>query len=72
MQFPVKRDYAAHSQFALRDPKGYVLHVEKALREGKRPQEANYFEDIYARALRDLKRKGAGGTISVSSETGIR
>ena len=72
MEFPAKRDYASHSRFALRDPKGYVLHVERALRQGKRPQEANYFEDIYVRALGDLKKKGGAGMVSVSSETGIR
>ena len=67
MQFPSTRDYAEHSRFALRSPREYERHVNGALRDGKSPVSGNYFEDIYNRALRELKKKEGKGSITVGT-----
>lgn len=71
MEFPTIHDFAEHSRFALLNPKGYVQHVKKALRDGKGPREGNYFEDIYKRAARDIKRKEGEGFITVGTDRRI-
>jgi len=71
MEFPTIRDFAEHSRFALLNPKEYVQHVGKALRDGKGPREGNYFEDIYKRAVRDIKKKEGEGFIRVGTDRRI-
>ena len=71
MEFPTIRDFAEHSRFALLNPKEYVQHVGKALRDGKGPRQGNYFEDIYKRAVRELKRKEGEGFIRVGTDRRI-
>jgi hypothetical protein len=67
MQFPNTRDYAEHSRFALLSPREYVQHVNGALRDGKGPVTGNYFEDIYKRALGEIKKKVGKGTVTVGT-----
>jgi hypothetical protein len=62
MKFPTTRDYSEHSRFALLRPQEYIRHVSGALRDGKGPIAGNYFEDVYNRALREIKKKGAKGS----------
>lgn len=71
MEFPTTRDFAEHSRFAMLNPQGYVQHVRKALRNGKGPREGDYFEDIYKRALRDVKKKEAEESITVGTDRRI-
>jgi hypothetical protein len=67
MQFPTKHNYAEHSRFALLSPQEYVQHVNRALRDGRGPIAGNYFEDIYKRALREIKKKGARDSVIVDT-----
>ena len=67
MQFPTTRNYAEHSRFALLSPQEYVRHVNGALRDGKGPIPGNYFEDIYNRAMREIKKKGAKDSVTVGT-----
>ena len=67
MQFPTTRDYAEHSRFALLSPGEYVRHVNTALRHGKGPIAGNYFEDIYNRAMREIKKKGGKDSVTVGT-----
>lgn len=68
MDFPSRRDYAEHSRFALIRPGEYVRHVDQALRNGKGPQEGNYFEDLYNRArhrLLEMEHRHTGTGINM-------
>jgi hypothetical protein len=67
MQFPSTRDYAEHSRFALLKPQEYVRHVNGALRDGKGPIAGNYFEDIYKRARREIKKKRGKDSVTVGT-----
>jgi len=67
MQFPATRDYAEHSRFALLSPGEYVRQVNSALRDGKGPIAGNYFEDIYNRALREIKKKKGKDSVTVGT-----
>jgi len=67
MEFPTKHNYAEHSRFALLHPQEYVRHVDRALRDGKGPIAGNYFEDLYQRALRGAKKKGASDSFLVDT-----
>ena len=71
MEFPATRNYAEHSRFALLRPQEYVRHVNGALRDGTGPIAGNYFEDIYNRAMREIKKKGGKDSVTVGTITRV-